>query len=460
MIRNRRQIVFGVGAGVISTGVDGLVGLSNIHFFFKYLPETVVGFWLVSVTIGGFLMLAQSAITPVIARFTAQQTTDFKNLTGRYAGIRWLTHQLILVLVLVGLLAYLAYLRPVGREQHFALTAAASWFSYCLGLICALDASSRFAVLNGLGEVGWDKVTRIGTSTIGGLLTWISLRVGFGLLGLGLTFLLQSLVTLVLSEYLLRRQGGRDPGAKNQPSAAWIHWFKRGKTVKEIGIKVDPTHRRQLLVETGKLLGLALISYTVLNFGTLVIERRFGPEAVSKFAPLLRIGTLLAAVASLIPQMLYPFIARAWADGHYHSHRRLFLGGLSLAAGTYLVGSLIVWFSAPVLVPLWLGPGRYLGPKILGLILLNYGLQVANVAISSPVLASVGDALLGPSVLTLGLVLPLVWFFSGWLGMTGAPLGMLVATAIPSIWLFARARQIMLQHGREDGTLGRSRSSN
>ena len=444
----RRKIVFGVGAGMVSTAVDGLVGLFNIHYYSICLPETASGFWMLLVTIGGFLILAQSSIVPVISRFTAQQCGPIESRAAGLANVRRLAQQALALLLVASLLSYLGYILPVGRKYHLGLTALTSWLLYTAGLACGLDASARFAVLNGLGEVGWDKVTRIGTSAAGGVLTWLSLRSDFGLLGLGVIYLIQGIVTLGLADHLLRKY-------RKRPSSHFPEAISSRSSASELHPQSttgeSQSQRRQLLVETGKILGLALFGYLVMNFGTLIIERHLGLEIVYKYASLLRVGMLLTSVASLIPQMLYPFVARAWTLGQFRSHRRYFLGGTALAIGTYLLGAVVVWFSAPLLSPIWLGPGKYLGANILGWILLSCGLLVVNVAISTPVLASIGNAFFGVSILNVTLVLPLVWLFTGWWGISGAPIGMLVGTLIPTLWMVSRSWQLMLHHGRREG---------
>ncbi len=446
----RKKIIFGVGAGVVSTGVDGVVGLLNIHYFLHYLPETVAGFWMLSVTAGGFLMLAQGAISPAVARFTAQQIGGSHGQAAavRLDSIRRLTLQMVGGLLVSGLLIFLGYLQPVARQNHLGPLAAASWVAYSLGVVCGLDATSRFAVLNGLGEVGWDKVTRIATSLAGAVMVWFSLSRGFGLLGLGLVSMVQNLVMLGLAEYLLHRFGGAALGGGSKRGSFWRRLFEPWGRVDGASKLSESAERYQLVLETAKLTGLALIGYVVMNAGIFVIERRFGPELVSKYAPLVRVGTLLCTVASLIPQTVYPYVARAWATRNYRSHRRLFLGGVGLAVIGYAVGALTVWLLAPVLMPLWLGPGGYLGPKMLGLVLLVFGLLVSNAAFATPVLASIGNAFIGPSLMNLVLVLLLLWPFSGWWGLNGVPLAMFAGSILPAIWLACRSWHLMLNHNR------------
>ncbi len=442
----RRKIMFGIGAGVISTAVDGLAGLVNIHFLRHYLPESVSGYWFLALTAGGFLMLAQSALTPAVARFTAQQSGGRGIPIGGLATVRRLTRWLMMLLLVAAVGAFMVYLRPVARAANLGTGAGASWFAYALGVVAALDASARFAMLNGLGEVGWDKVTRIVISSLGVLLTWLSLKYGLGLPGLGISFLLQSAVMLGFAEFLLVGKGEQQPGPATVADGFWRRLMP---TLSNTGcVARADTNGRQLVVETAKLLGLALIGYLVMNSGIFVVERRFGPDVVSKYSPLTRVGMLLATVASLIPQTVYPYVARAWATRSYRSHRRLFLGGVGLSIAGYVIAALVVWLLAPVLMPLWLGPGGYLGPDLLGLVLLMYGLLVSNVAFSTPVLASVGNAFIAPSLLNLILVLILIWPFSGRWGLNGVPAAMFAGSLLPAIWVGYRSWQLMLHHNQ------------
>jgi O-antigen/teichoic acid export membrane protein len=411
----RRKIIFGVGAGAASIAVDGLAALISIHFLLKYLPAAEAGYWMLVTTMGGLLLLGQGAISPSIARHVAQ---------GKFgqgqsaAGVRRLSWFIASVVMLIAVIAYFFYLRGVADTSlHFQ--AWLSWFCYAAGLVCSLHASARFAVLNGLGEVGWDKACRIVVSSVGVLLNWLILRVGWGITGMGLVMFLQGAASIIAAEILLRKQS---PGPVLDSA------------VDEI---------RPLLLETGKLLSLSLIGYLVMNSGTFIIERRFGAEMVSRYAPLVRVGALLCNVAVLIPQTVYPYVARAWATQDYKTHKKLFVFGCILSIAGYLVGAGLFLVLAPKLMPVWLGPDRYLGGGIFALVLAVYAITVANIAFTNPVLASFGNAFVAPSIANLFLVLPLLWICTGQLGIIGAPVGMLAGSLFPSGWVIVRSYQLM-----------------
>ncbi len=116
-----------VGAGVISTAVDGLAGLVNIHFLRRYLPEAVSGHWFLALTAGGSLMLAQGALAPSVARFTARQAGSAGVGAGGLASVRRPTARLMVLLSAAGVLAFVGYLWPVARDQRLGFGAGASW---------------------------------------------------------------------------------------------------------------------------------------------------------------------------------------------------------------------------------------------------------------------------------------------------------------------------------------------
>ena len=414
----KRKILFGVGAGAASIAVDGLAALITIHFLLEYLPTAEAGYWMLVTALGGMLLLGQGAIGPSISRHVAQ---GLHAGWRRIIGITQVTWFIAGLMLIIAAAAYIFYLRGVAT-QALAGSAWLSWLCYSAGLVCSLHASARFAVLNGLGEVGWDKACRIMVSSFGVALNWLMLRAGWGIVGLGILMLLQGLASIAAAEALLRRQvSGLSPGAP-------------GPVVNDF---------RQLLLETGKLLSLSLIGYLVMNTGTFIIERRFGAEMVSRYAPLVRVGALLCNVAVLIPQTVYPYVARAWVTKDYKAHRMLFVGGCILSITGYLVGAALFLLLAPKLMPMWLGQGRYLGGGIFALVLAVYAITVANIAFTNPVLASFGNAFVVPSVGNLMLVLPLLWICTGKWGIVGAPVGILAGSAIPSAWVIFRSYQLM-----------------
>lgn len=435
----RNKILFGIGAGMASTAVDGVTGLINIYLIRQYMPEAVSGFWMLVVSAGGFLMLAHASSAPAISRLVAQRTEERAECRSeggaRFESVHLVTSLMMWITVAVGILLYLGYLRAVITELGLGQTTAISWFAYALGLVASLGATVRFSLLNGLGEVGWDKITRVMTSCLGLAAAWAALKAGWGLSGLGISFLLQSTAMLVIAELLLRKMGRFESPLRPVGLS------------RSIECSVGPG--KALLIEVSKFAGMALISCIYSQAGIFVLEHQLGTPVVSRYAPLLRVGALLSTVSLLAPQAAYPYIAKAWSRGDYHSHRRFILGGAGLALLGYSSVATALWFAAPTLMPLWLGPGAYLGPGTFALVLLVHGIQVSNSVFATAVIASTGHAFILPAISTLFCVLPLMWFFVSMWGVDGVPLAMLAGSTLPSIWVAYRACRMMFYHDRD-----------
>jgi O-antigen/teichoic acid export membrane protein len=287
---------------------------------------------------------------------------------------------------------------------------------YVIGLLLTSEAFGHIACLNGLGEVGWDKVIRIVTSSLGLLASWSLLMAGGGLLGLGAIYLAQSVVLFCISQRI-----------------------GRGKSFNSFSAVAGFRIPHRLLAEAGKLLLLGGGGYIVANVGTVTIERMFGLPDVARYNALLRVGVMLASVSVLFSQMTYPYIAQAWSMGDHKRVRLLYYQGIAFAVGTCALGSLIVLLLSNWLFPLWLGKANYLGPNVLAWSLAFQLLYVHHIAHSTPVLAAVGNAFVGPAILVVALVPVLVVYASKRYGIVGVPIGTLLGILPSSIWVVSRS---------------------
>jgi O-antigen/teichoic acid export membrane protein len=421
------RIAFGVGAGTLSLVVDGLCGVALIHLLFRYLGRDQVGLWQLFTTLSAFLQLAQNSLGPTLAREVARL-----GQTGRAAhrgfSIRPemlnATRIASLAVLGAGLLCHVVYLGFVSHAHGVFVTGSCAWLAYVIGVVFHLRGMSFLFVLNGVGEVGWDKVLRIATS-LGALgLSWIGLRSGLGLLALGTVFLAQNVAVFL--------------GAR--AIAAW-----RGVRTEAEPAGIETTSSWPLLRDSLKLLLLSGTGYIVLFSSTIVVERVFGAETLGRFGAVSRAATLLASVALLIPQMSYPFVARAWAQGAGEQVRRIFVTSIVFALAVFLMGAAGLYAAADWAFSIWLGKGNYLGNSVLLALLLFQLVYVNHVAHSTAVLGAIGTAFVVPAVINACLVPPLMLAGAAKLGVAGVPLGMLAATLLPSVWVVLRSWRVMLQ---------------
>jgi O-antigen/teichoic acid export membrane protein len=421
---SRRRIGFGVGAGVLSLLVDGMAGIALVHLLFKHLHPEEAGFWSLVTTVGTLLMLLPNSLTPAISRIVAQSPgrSEVNGVGEMWRTFRDAVRCSQIALLLVSLLIYAGYIFPVAGHNGLTFSGSSAWLLYVIGLLLTFEAFGHIACLNGLGEVGWDKVIRILTSSFGLLASWWLLRSDGGLLGLGAIFLGQSVVLFCISQRI-----------------------SRGKSFNSFSPLASFRIPRHLLAEGGKMLLLAGGGYIVANVGTVTIERLFGLPDVARYNALLRVTTMISSICTLFPQMAYPYVAQAWSKRDRKRVKTLYLQGIAIAVGLWSLGASAVWFLGDWLFPLWLGRNNYLGSDILFWTLIYQLVYVHHIAHSTPVLAAAGDAFIGSALLIVVLVPCFVVWAAYKFGIIGVPMGTIAGMLPSSVWVVFRCWRFVHQ---------------
>ncbi len=421
------QIRFGVAAGIVSLVVDGLAGIALVHLLFKHLHPTAAGFWSLVTTVGSLLLIVPNSLSPAISRKVAQLQSDQATSGTETAllcrSIRDSIRYAQITLLTISFVVYLGYLMPVCRSNDLHITGSMAWMLYVLGLTFNCEASGHIAFLNGLGEVGWDKVIRIITSSFGLIANWCILRFGGEIICLGLIFLLQSLILFSVSQKISKERGF---GPISRYSKL--------------------TFPKSLMVEGAKLLLLGCGGYIVANAGTITIERVFGLADVGRYNALLRVSTILSSVGVLFSQMAYPSVAQAWARGDRERVKALYLKGIGFAIGLWALGACAIWLTSEWIFPRWLGAGNYLGPEVLFWLLCYQLVYVNHIAQSTPVLAASGNAFIGSALLIVFLAPCLVAWFAMRFGIVGVPIGTIAGMLPSSIWVIYRSSRFIFQY--------------
>lgn len=417
----RKKILFGVGAGIVSTGVEAVCGLISLPMLMKYLPLQEAGYWNIGTTLVGFLMLLQCGLGPTISREFAILRGKSGSFIGdsesilNMAAVRWAGLIVGCGVMVIGGIIYLGYLAPLAHKNSLGLGSAGAWLGLATATAINLAAAQVMSVLEGLGEVGWDRVLRIVFSALNLAILWFLLHSGFSLTAMGISVCAQALVRYWLSRRIL------------------FYFFPRLRSRNEGGS--CQARLRSLFTMGSKLLLLSASGYVINNMGLFIMEKRFGLEIIPEYNALLRVGLLISSTCLLIPQMLYPFVARAWAGGDKPRVRRYYLAGWGAGVTLGLASAAFFLSLNRFIFPRWLGAGHYLGVQILLPILVYSLVFIHHVAQATPVLACFGKAFAIPAILNAALVFPCCYLGSKWLGPVGIPWGTVVATIIPSAWV-------------------------
>ncbi|HEY0967243.1 MAG TPA: hypothetical protein VGD88_07640 [Opitutaceae bacterium] len=416
--------MFGVGAGVISLGVDGLSSLLILRLLTSHLSAEKAGYWILVTSAGSLLLLLQCGLGPTVARAVAGLTVhgDLSSQRMMLGAVRSAFRYVAAVVALAAVAIYFAYLWPTARGAGLTTYAALGWFPYALGMAANLQGQSSLFVLNGHGEVGWDKVFRSIFTVLGFGAVWVALLLGADLPTLGFIYLGQNLLFWMVASRKLASFLG-DAAAPLPAEAGQV---------------------RGLFHEGSKLLLLNVLTFLITQFTIFIVERRFGITEVVSYAAMLRIGVLIGTIGSLLPQMLYPYVARAWAAQDYAKCRRYYLGGVLVAVGTTLIISIPLYLFGREVFTLWLGDKVPYSATCFAAVLGFYALYVYHAANATPALAVAGDAFTVPAIANAVMVLLLVLALSDTIGMLGVPLGMILGTLPASVYVVMRSWRIVM----------------
>jgi O-antigen/teichoic acid export membrane protein len=407
----RKKIMFGMGAGLISLALDGLAGLVILSLLTRHLPPNEAGYWILITTTGSFLLMLQCGLGPTVAREVGQ--TRIPENSARMPRLLGTVRQAFAVVaglvVVVAVALYVFYLRGAAADNRLGPGTAVAWFLYAAGIAMNLQGQGRLFILDGFGEVGWEKVFRIFFTSFGLAAIWLALRAGASLAALGGIYAVQNAQFWAVATIKVHLSL---PGTRRTATPA------KGQLA-------------GMFHESGKILFLNVSSFAVTYFGIFVVQKRFGLASVTPFSALLKVGLLLTSVATLLPQMLYPYVATCWAAKEYARCRQYYLLGVAGAVVVYLLMALPLFLLREPLFTLWLGKGRYLGTATLGTFLIYQLMYVHHVAHSTPVLATQGNAFIVPAVACAVLTPLMVAWLPIWFGMQGIPLGMIVGV-LPS----------------------------
>ena len=415
-----RRLNFGIVVGLISFAIEALVSTLVFPLLLKYLGKTDAGLWMLFVSLGALLQCFMSGLAPAVSRYVA--TVAGRESVGSIQGEAWAGVRISLTRVygvallvgwVIGCLLIPFYLIGVGRQGgHTAFNISVVWSSYLFGWGARAVIQRNFSALDGLGEVGYNRVVNtLGGITNFGILLWF-LPMGIGVWAPVGSYVVVSLIVFLISIYLLREKA--PAGWYTKTSVPWLE-------------------SRLLATDALKMFVLGATSYVVGQSCILFVERGAGIATLATFAPVAKVVTLMAGAASMPNSMMIPYLARAFNANDSPKFRRFAWMSIFLAPLLYLLPALVLFIYPREIFGWWLGADNFVGEGVTRLMLL-YGLVFcAHSGLAAPALAVRHRSFVRESVINMVLVLVLMPLFATYFGLCGYPLGMIIGTLLPSV---------------------------
>lgn len=414
---SRKKISFGFVLGSLNLFIDGLVGLATLPILLRYLDKEKAGLWILITSFGALISLSQAGLGPVVVRMAAELRAAEDCTRSKHFFNLVRTSYLFVMLIVLGVSAgiYFLYLNNILSAKGHAFEGLLVWTMYSLGYAIKMFATKNLHIVNGYGELGWDKLLYICSTLFLFVGYYCVLWSHFDLIGLGFVSLCVSILFWVGSFLLVKR-------------------FVQSDVELDFSC-INKVELIDMFKQSSKMLILNLSGFFVMNLDIFIIERMIGLKVLPLYSALVKIVTIIISISLLIQQMTYPYVALSWSKQQYDECKKLYRSGIIYSLGVGFLMSCIFFFAAPYFVPLWLGKGLYLGGGIFGLQLLFALIYIHHCAHANPVLATGGRTFISTAIINAILAVPLSITGGYFFGIKGILIGNIIATIVPSSYV-------------------------
>ena len=161
---SKKKISFGVLIGGVSLAIDSISALIIYPLLLKYCTKEIAGLWIFYTSFSIIISLGQAGLAPVIMRRAAEaKMAGDKNEVVNFLSLVMKSYKIVTALVfLICVLLYFGYIHWVLiKNPEIYTRGLIAWMFFVAGNTLRMYYVKNLHIINGFGEVGWDKVSQI-----------------------------------------------------------------------------------------------------------------------------------------------------------------------------------------------------------------------------------------------------------------------------------------------------------
>jgi O-antigen/teichoic acid export membrane protein len=410
------------------TIVTIFVAFVQLRLVIEFLPRSMAGIWLLFMSFGAYIAFFDLGISPTLSREISfvlgskgNEQSNQKQIADLLATcfrIFQIVAVIVFVLGLFGGMAFLSSITPADGAREISI----AWVVFMVGASINIIGGAPYASLYGMGNIATERVTRALAQLLGLVLSYLSLYLGFGVIGLAVSWVIQNLLSRGVSAYILYER------------YSWLRQIK-GRAQQAIARKIAGPSLKWAATGLGAIL--------ILQTDNVIIAATLGPSEIPSYEAVAKIAMTLMTMSLYIVTSSSPFLSKAYASSDSSTVNKMLLRNvrLSMSAIVFLISFMAVF--GEQVINLWLGPGNFVGQPILWTLLLMVFLETHHVALATATMATGRIvfmwAAIGAGILNILLSLVLVRYWGLW----GIALATLIAQVLTNNWY---APYITLKH--------------
>ena len=424
-------LVMGTLSGWGLFAVKLAISFVRVRVLLNSLPDAAAGIWFTMLTLLGYVQMFDFGTGVTLARYLAyarggkfpqnwhpgetgtglepeqQVVADLVATVARYFRTLGVV---VLVLFLGGGLLYL----PTLADGPLSASMTWTWVVMALAAFLTLEGFTYTAAIYGSNGVHVRDSVFAVTMLVGFGLMLLFLRLGWGLVGVSLSLLIETGLRLLLLRLALMNM---NPFLRlaNAGRAQW-------------------PLLRQMIGPSVRMGVVMVAEILILQTDNVIIATRLGPAAVPNYNVAYQLGFTLFSLMLVVNAPLVALAAKAYVEQDNQRLRNMLGVNMRFGFALMLLGAALLASFGDDVIALWVGAERFVGFPVLWLILLVMVFESFKVFHFRLVTATDSIPFVPWAVVAVALNLALSYFLAprwGWLGVT---FGTLASQAITLYW--------------------------
>lgn len=416
-------------SGLILAFTSLVVTFIQLKILVRHLPVEMVSIWLLFLTFAGYVAFLDMGINPTLSRevgFVLGQTVysdevKRKKITELLGGCMRIYYLLSFTILFFGTVAGLIFLKKIlgATYEKYILIA---WLIFIVGASIGTIGNGIFAVLYGMGDIATERLIRSGMQLIGLVGTFLVILLGYGLVGLSVVWVGQSLISrLVAGIYLYRKY----PWLRNRP------------------LKIDKNIYKKIIPASLKWASMGFGAVLILQTDKLIIGSNLELMAITKYESVAKIVMTLIAFSLIYVNTLTNQISIKYSQNNIELIKKLIGRNVRIAMSTYIVLGIFIAIHGEAIIENWLGPDIYPGNGVLWLLLMMGALEVHHSTLAAATMASGKLVFTAPALISGIINIFLAIILVNKFGLIGVALATVIAQFLTNNWY---APYITLNH--------------
>ena len=407
-----RKILCGSVASFVAIIVLMAATLVRSAVAVRYLSTEMAGFWFLFLTIITLTAIGDFGLSPSLSRevgLAAKKTANSLRISNLFCTIKTIVNYVSLIVMMILCGCGYFYLRHLGVAASNFNHIFYAFVICSISIIVQFQANPYLAVIYGLGNVAAERGIRA-LSSILGVATSL-LLVQYGLYGLSMGYLVQTLVSYGLSRYLLQQK---------------ITTLSRGKYLTVVLKRIWSPSWQWAIMNIGIML--------IFQVSSFVITHVMGIGQVTQFAILLQIFSLILALAGMVSYVIVPLVTQAHSFNDHQKIRHYFFLSVRSSVAVAMISATGLYFFIDDVVRVWLGNNFVINKTAL-VILLIAAILEANRAACALIVMATGYVKFATITIITGLLnLALSLLLVPNYGITGAAIAIFLAQILANNW--------------------------